>query len=303
MSRSLGIDIGGTKLLATVLEADGTISHSKRYATGRTFGPTDCVRTIDLAMREAKAEAGNIVGIGIGFPGLVNPYSGAVRSSVILDGWNNVPLTNLVSAATGVPCAIDNDVNNAARAEVSERGSAADSFFFVAIGTGIGGAVVLNGSIWSGVSGLAGEFGHVCIDRAGDLCNCGRRGCVGPYAGGEGIESRLGIQLGTLSDFIKSEPDKVQDALSDAGAALGSAIASVLNVMNVGLVVLGGGLATLETYRSNVEATARREAFEEIQIDCRFELAATGYEAGVIGAALLGREAAARRQSRNRVAA
>ena len=73
--------------------------------------------------------------------------------------------------------------------------------------------------------------------------------------------------------------------------------------MNVGLVVLGGGLATLEPYRSNVEAAARREAFEEIQIDCRFELAATGYEAGVMGAALLGQEAAAEQQSRNRVAA
>ncbi|MFK7819361.1 MAG: ROK family protein [Planctomycetaceae bacterium] len=288
--RSLGIDIGGTKLLATVLEADGTTSFSRKYPTGRVFSPTDCVRTIRQAVNDSVAETGDLVGIGIGFPGLVDPRAGSVRSSVILNGWDNVALTSLVTAATGLPCGIDNDVNQAARAELPVRD--ADSFFFVAAGTGIGGAVVLDGKVWPGVSGLAGEFGHICIDREGADCICGRRGCVGPYAGGEGIEQRLGIEPGTLADFMQSNPDVANEALTEAGTALGSAIASIMNVMNVGLVVLGGGLAMLEPYRSAVETAARNEAFDEIQADCSFEVSTAGYEAGATGAALQGREVA-----------
>jgi glucokinase len=289
--RSLGIDIGGTKLLATVLEADGTTSFSRKYPTGRVYSPSDCVKTIRQAVNDAVTQTGDVVGIGIGFPGLVDPRSGTVRSSVILNGWDNIPLTSLVTAATGLPCGIDNDVNQAARAELPVRD--ADSFFFVAVGTGIGGAVVLDGKVWPGVSGLAGEFGHICIDREGDDCICGRRGCVGPYSGGEGIEKRLGIQPGTLAEFMQSNPDAANNALKEAGSTLGSAIASVMNVMNVGLIVLGGGLAMLEPYRSAVETAARSEAFDEIEADCKFEVSSAGYEAGANGAALQGQEVAA----------
>ncbi len=285
---SLGIDIGGTKLLATVVEPDNSVSFQKKYSTGRNFAPADCVRAIQQAAHDAIKDSGPLAGIGIGFPGLVDPRAGSVRSSVILDGWDNVSLCSLVTAATGLPCGIDNDVNNAARAELSMR--KADDFFFVAAGTGIGGAVVLNGRIWSGVSGLAGEFGHICIDRDGDECICGRRGCVGPYAGGEGIERRLGIDPGTLPALLETDPAAANAALTEAGTVLGGAIASVLNVMNVGRVILGGGLGSLESYRDSVEAAARREAFNEIQADCRFDVAMAGYEAGALGAALLGRE-------------
>lgn len=292
MTRGLGIDIGGTKLLAIVREADGSISYRRRYATGRAFSPFAAVQLVREVVQDAVSVRGPIGGIGVGFPGLVQPRNGVARSSVILDGWHDVPFAARVESATQLPCAIDNDVNNAARAELSMRPHA-NSFFFVAIGTGIGGALVLDQRVWSGAGGLAGEFGHICIDRDGDPCNCGRRGCVGPFAGGEGIEKRLGIAAGSLAAYLAENPAVANETLAEAGEALGSAIASAMNLVNPELVVLGGGLAELSVYRTNVEATARREAFAEIQADCRFESAISGYDAGAIGAAILSQQAAA----------
>jgi glucokinase len=207
--------------------------------------------------------------IGIGFPGPVDFVAGVVRSSVMVEGWSEVPLAALAKARFGVPVVVDNDVNAAALAELQVRGGVAGSMVMVAVGTGIGGAITLGDTLWRGASSVAGEIGHVVYDPAGPPCPCGRNGCVNLWASGAAIGD--------------------DEARAQRGAeALGSVLASVINVLNPELVVIGGGVAERgESYLRPLAARARAEAFSEASAACRIEKARAGYTAGAYGAALL----------------
>jgi glucokinase len=274
----LGIDLGGTKLLAVAVDAAGTVVYRRREPTGRGLGPAPALALIAEIADDARRALGGpnaIAAVGLGFPGLVDHRRGVARSSVMLDGWHDVALAAQLAARLGVPCAIDNDVNAAALYEHALRGTS--DFLFVAVGTGIGGALVLGGALWRGAHGLAGEIGHVTIARDGRPCDCGRRGCVNRYASGTAID-----QPG----------DPSGDGLADATAALGAALGSALNLLDVPLVVLGGGVAERgPAYVAAVAAHARRECFREIGQACAFELARGGYDAAALGAARLARQA------------
>lgn len=279
----LGIDLGGTKLLAVGLDASGREVYRRREMTGRDLGPEPALALIAEISDDARRTLGGLDAVGLGFPGLVDHHRGVARSSVMLDGWHEVELAAQITARVAAPCAIDNDVNVAALHELALRGSSA--LLFVAVGTGIGGALVLDGKLWRGAHGLAGEIGHVAIARDGRPCNCGRRGCVNRYASGTAIDQpdwQPDRQPG-------GQPD---GGLADATAALGSAIGSALNLLDVPLVVLGGGVAERgPSYLEAVAAHARRECFREIGEACTFELARGGYDAAALGAALLARQA------------
>jgi glucokinase len=236
-------------------------------------------QTIDNA-----GEVGRIASVGLGFPGLTDGTRGIVRSSVILDGWHDVPFAQRVTSEAGVPCSLDNDVNNSARAEACIRGPTdGRDLLYVSIGTGIGGALILNNAVWSGCSGLAGEIGHVVVDRNGPKCRCGANGCVSVYAAGAHVDRLLGIAA-------RAGPSAARDlaVLHEPAECLGIAIANVLNVLNLPLVVIGGGVAELgRGFLELIERSAKRHALAEIANDCRFELSAAGYGAGALGAALL----------------
>jgi glucokinase len=262
----LGLDLGGTKLLACGVDGGGRVAFRRRLPTGRSFGPAAALAAIGALAEEARGALGPLAAIGAGFPGLVDHARGVVRSSVMLDGWCDEPLARRIEEWTGVACAIDNDANAAALYELEER--RVRDMLFVAVGTGIGGALVLDGRLWRGARGLAGELGHVAVERAGPRCACGRRGCVHLYASGAAIEAGA--------------------AIADAAGALGAAIGSALDLLDVPLVVLGGGVAERGTaYVEAVAVAARRECFREIGDACAFEAARGGYEAAARGAALL----------------
>lgn len=267
MTAVLGLDLGGTKLLAVGLDAAGHVAYRRREPTGRGLGPEPALALIAEIACDARRALGGLDALGLGFPGLVDHRRGLVRSSVMLDGWHEVALATQIAARVGAPCAIDNDVNASALHELELRSSAA--LLFVAVGTGIGGALVLDGKLWRGASGLAGEIGHVAIARDGRPCTCGRRGCVNRYASGTALD----------------QPDGY---LADATAALGAAIGSALNLLDVPLVVLGGGVAERgPAYLEAVAGHARRECFREIGHACTFELARGGYDAAALGATRL----------------
>jgi glucokinase len=285
--RTLGIDLGGTKLLACLTADDGSVLARAVRATGRNTGPSEALRLVLDAAAELRRTGGRFDSVGIGFPGQVDFERGFVGGSVMLDGWRDVPLAELMSDALSVPCVIDNDVNCAAIAELSVRGQEApDSMLFVAVGTGIGGAITLGRRLWRGHTGVAGEIGNITIDRQGEVCWCGRRGCLNTVASGSAIERQLGGAL-PLSDHRGSTDPEVLRVLDDAAIALGIGVANALNLLNPELVVFGGGVAQLgEAWIETVARTARAEAFPEAG-RCRFEPARAGYEAGAIGAALL----------------
>jgi glucokinase len=278
--RAIGIDLGGSKLLACLTDEDGSVLGSALRVTGRGTGPVEACRLISDAAKELRDQWGAFQVAGIGFPGQVDFPAGIARASVMLDGWREVPLAERVAQALEVPCVVDNDVNAAAVAELKQREDEnVDSMLFVAVGTGIGGAIVLNNRLWRGHTGVAGEIGNVTIDRHGPVCWCGRRGCLNTCASGAAIQGKL-----------ESHPSGIDQAVYEAAESLGIGIANALNLLNPGLVVLGGGVARFgERWLEQVAETARAEAFPEAG-QCRFELARAGYEAGAVGAALLGLE-------------
>lgn len=278
--KRLGIDLGGTKLLALGLDGD-EVRFRLRVPTGRGFGPDAARTAIRSLASDACTALGGLHAVGIGFPGLVDYERGVARSTTMLDGWHDVALAREVSDALGLPCAIDNDVNAAALHERVLRGAA--DLLYVAVGTGIGGAIVLGGKLWRGTGGFSGEIGHVSIDHRGPLCDCGRRGCVNLYASGTSIERAAGLQPGQLAAGAEA-----MTAVLAGAEALGIAIGSVLNVLDVPLVVLGGGIAQLgDAYVEAVGGRARRECFREIGEGCQIVASQGGYEAGAFGAAEL----------------
>jgi glucokinase len=283
--RLLGIDLGGTKLLACGLDERGEVRYRVRQPTGRGFGPDAAVANIAQLASAACTALGGLDAIGIGFPGLVDHRRGIARSSTMLDGWHEVALARHVRDALGVPCTIDNDVNAAALHEHACRG--APDLLYVSVGTGIGGALVLGGALWRGAGGFAGEIGHITIDHAGPPCACGRRGCVNLYASGTAIEAAAGLAPGQLAAGAPAGR-----AIVDAAGALAVAIGSALNVLDIPLVVLGGGIAQLgPAYVDAVAALVRRECFREIAAPCVVSASRGGYEAGALGAAALAGEA------------
>ena len=288
----LGLDLGASKLLARGVDAGGAVVFRDRRATGRGLGPDAALAMIDDVVARARAALGRIDAIGIGFPGLVDHGAGVARSSVMLDGWRDHPLAAAIADRAGAPCAVDNDVNAAAVHEQAARG--ARDLLLVAVGTGIGGALVLDGQLRRGHGGLAGEIGHVSIDRDGPRCDCGRRGCVNRYASGTAIELAAGLPPGSLVEAAARGEPALVEAVEIAADALGAAIGSALNLVDVPLVVLGGGVAGLgDRFVAAVAARARRECFAEIGGACRFETARGGPEAAALGAAMLARQAIA----------
>jgi glucokinase len=285
--RALGIDIGGTKLLAGVVDEEGRLLGRAQRASGRATGPNEALRLIVEVAAQLAAATGPIEAAGVGFPGQVDFAGGIARASVMLDGWSDVPLAALVSGELGVPCVLDNDVNMAALAELKLReADRPESMLFVAVGTGIGGAITIGDRLWRGYTGVAGEIGNVTIDRHGLQCWCGRRGCLNTCASGAAIERELGDGI-PLSDQVRSGHPHLKRVLDEAAVCLGIGIANALNLLNPSLVVLGGGVALLGSgFLDSVARTARAEAFPEAGL-CRFELARAGYEAGAVGAALL----------------
>jgi glucokinase len=277
--RTIGLDLGGSKLLACLIDEDGEILGRATRATGRSTGPSEACRLIIDAAGELGQRFGQFDSAGVGFPGQVDFSRGMIGGSVMLDGWLDVPLAELVAERLDVPCVVDNDVNCAAVAELEQRADEIpDSMLFVAVGTGIGGAIALGNRLWRGHTGVAGEIGNVTIDRHGPRCWCGRRGCLNTFASGAAIEAQLESGISHAA------------VVQQAAEALGIGLANALNLLNPALVVLGGGVAQLGSpWLEVVTRTAREEAFPEAG-RCRFELARAGYEAGAVGAALLARE-------------
>jgi glucokinase len=269
----LGLDLGGTKLLAARVSETGVLGDTRAWPTGRQTSPA-ALRRLLLEVREW---AGPVCAVGLGFPGLVDAARGVARSSVMLEGWADVSLADLTAEALGVSARIANDVDAAALAELRVRrdaGEVVDDLVMVALGTGIGGALILGGRLFTGAGGMAGEIGHVSVAPwDGPLCRCGRRGCLGALAPGRAF-------TGT------------RDEVERAVEALGAGLASVLNILNPARLVLGGGVSERgEDLVARIAAAVRAQAMPEIAACCRIERARAGWAAGAWGAGLLALDA------------
>jgi len=262
-----GVDLGGTKIQAVVVDGAHNVLGSSRHPTPTGGGPQDVAGAIEAAVRESAAAAGvasaQLAGIGVGSPGTIDGAS--VSGARNLPGWDGTfALADVLERALGVPVALGNDVQVATRAE-HVLGAAREfrSLLGVFWGTGVGGGLILDGRPWTGRGG-AGEIGHTVVKVGGARCTCGRRGCLEAYAGRAAMEGHVKkmVEKGRKTDLFRlmkerertrltsgvwahalEQRDKLARELIDrAVAALGTGIASAVNLLDVEAVIIGGGL-------------------------------------------------------------
>jgi glucokinase len=312
--RVIGIDAGGTKLLGGVVDEDLVVHHRVH----RLWRGADRQETLDIfvgAVDEARAAAPDVQAIGFGIPSLVEWETGVSR-------WSNhlpladVPFRDLMSERLGMPVVVDNDGNAALLAE-HHSGAARDArhAVLVALGTGIGSGLLLDGRIYRGATGVGAELGHIVLDLHGPDCpsNCPGRGCLEALASGNVIgregarlarerpETVLGRRLaaggevsgGLVTELAHDGDETAQMAVTEVGRRLGAALTGLVNAFNPEVVVIGGGAVAageflLEPARAVVAERALPPAREIVRIvPTHF-----GDESGMLGAALLALESA-----------
>jgi len=308
----VGLDIGNTRLTAAAADESGTPlfrAQERAPASGTAEAALPVLYALaDRALAALEASDRGLRAIGLGFGGPVDMERGTVRCSFHSAAWNDLALGRLFAARYGVPSVLDNDANAGGLGEaLFGAGRGASSLLYVNVGTGIGGAVILGGAIHHGATSSAGEIGHVCVDPAGPLCNCGKRGCLEAISSGTGIARRArevlasgagrGSSLAALGETVRSEQvveaaaagDEVaRSVVEGAGAALGLAIANVVNVLDPHLVVIGGGLSEAgEVFLGPVRQAFRTHAVPPACDETAIVVAALGYDAGVRGAVAL----------------
>lgn len=312
-----GIDLGGTKIEAVIVDDDSQVLGSARHPTPQTGGPEAVAAELDGTLREAAAEAktepAELIGVGIGSPGVVDPKTGAVSSARNLPDWNgSFALATTLSSSLGTRVRVGNDVQVATNAEF-ELGAAREysSLLGVFWGTGVGGGIILAGKPWLGRGG-AGEIGHMVIKQNGAKCPCGRRGCLEAYAGRASMEARARkrAKKGEKTKLFKlmeergrtrltsgiwqralDHHDKLaKDIFDEAIAALGAGIASAVNLLDVEAVIIGGGLGVRfgQPLADRIADAMQPHLFHDSEPPT-VRVAALGDLGGAIGAALLAR--------------
>lgn len=288
-------DIGGTQLRVALADRAGNLIG--RRALPHVTRAADAVikRIADELESLAQEYQVTLQGIGASVPGPLDAARGVILFSPNLE-WHEVAFTEALAARMQVPIALDDDANCAALGE-QWRGaaSAARDAVYVIVGTGIGSGLILNGNLYRGATGGAGEIGHTTIEPNGPLCSCGNCGCLEVLAAGPALLRRareMGLSCQSTSEVIKearSGDSTAIQILQVAGRYLGIGLANVVNMLNPEMIVLGGGVAldARELFLVPAREEMRRRALAASAEHVRIELARLGDDAGLVGAARL----------------
>lgn len=276
---AVGIKLMDGEIVGVVadLHAEVQSSHRMKY---RDTSPTGVLDAIDamtgILLERTPVERSRLLGIGIGLGGHVNGATGVVVNSPFL-GWHDVALQRLVTERMNLPVVIENDVNTLAVAEQwFGAGSSFSTFALVTVGIGVGCALVLDNQLWRGVRGAAGEFGHMVVAPDGPVCHCGKRGCLEAVVGDAAIAAAMSLAAGRritkVSQVVAAahagDPD-ARRVFTQAGVALGRAIAALLNLLNPPLVILSGeGMTASDLFIDALRAELERDAFSSTATDC-----------------------------------
>jgi len=297
LTTRIGIDLGGTKIEAAVLGDDGSVRARRRVATPRDDYPAT-LRSIAALVEDLEAEMGSAAVVGVGMPGTISPATGLVKNanSVWLNGH---PLAEDLRRVLPRPLRFANDANCFALSEAVDGAAAgAGAVFGVIVGTGTGGGVVVHGRIWTGPNAIAGEFGHNPLpwpnvdEGPGPLCYCGQTGCIETYLSGPGLsrdhERATGQSLDAAGIAARAASgDMAAEAtLRRYEDRMARALASVVNILDPDVVVLGGGLSNLSRLYAAVPRLWTRYVFSD-RVDTRLVSPRHGDSSGVRGAAWL----------------
>lgn len=311
-----GIDIGGTNIKYGLVDAKGKVLFKEQRPTMAEKGPGPLMHLIaNIAERllyHAADEDLEVKWLGVGTPGAVDFRTGRlIGLSPNINGWHGIEIGQNLRERINMPVFVDNDVNAMALAEA--RFGAAVGYGFVvcvAVGTGIGGGIVIDGKLWRGSSYTAGHIGHMSINVNGPLCKCGVKGCLEAYCSSGAMLSLVKTKLnsaltpifedvldGSLDNLsikrlfaaAKKEDEVALSVINETAQFLGLGLAGVVNLLNPDIVVIGGGVADGGAgYVETVAAEIRRHSFNEATENLRIARASLGNDAGFIGAGILG---------------
>lgn len=310
----LAIDIGGSKMLAGIVEMsrDGNTEEGAGWkstilsAAGESL-PAEMTeeKILEKIRTLAASAAAQIAGtvsekemlqeidaVGVTIPGLADER---VWIYAPFSGIQNFPIAEALEQEFGRPVFIENDVNACAIAEgLLGACRGVRDFIWLTISNGIGGGVVLDGRIYRGAKGFSGEFGHLCVAEDGELCGCGKRGCLEAECAGPGISrfyARLTgekIPASEIAERAEAGEPAALETFRREGKVLGRALANAANILNPARIILGGGVARAwDLFYPTLEETFRKDIFRRANEDVLIERTALGYEAALLGAAVL----------------
>ncbi len=290
-----GIDIGVTHVGLVIADYSSRVLHETEILFDINQPPDVGVKMIDAAFRGLVAQAGlslnNLQSIGMGVPGPIIAEAGTVGAPPIMPGWDGYPIRSRFEALWGCPVALGNDAELGALGEWAYgAGRGERNLAYIKVGSGIGAGLLLDGHIYRGATGCAGEIGHITIQENGPRCTCGNRGCLEALAGGMALARRgcEAVQSGRRTQLAGIEPVEsitardvaaaarlgdlvAQQIVAEAGGYLGIAIADLVNLFNPNMVIVGGGVAQmgdllLEPIRQAVRERSLRPAAQAVRI-------------------------------------
>jgi glucokinase len=305
MTLVLGVDIGGTDIKLGLVEEDGAPRHSGKIPTLPADGPEASAARVRRWLDDAGRGAGPVAAAGVDCAGLVDGARGFLHVSPNLSGWEKIPLRDVFEHALGVPVVVENDANAAAYGEWARgAGRGMRNFVCLTLGTGVGGGIVVNGELYRGSSGFAGEIGHAVIEADGPPCGCGNRGCLEALVCARAIVERAvvlsraaGAQATSWGDPPTVEALSRAAAAGDAVAAaafketgrwLGIGLANIVHILAPEAIAIGGGVAGAgEFLLAPARATMRASLMDEAMAVVRIVPAALGNRASFVGVSLL----------------
>jgi glucokinase len=283
---AIGVDLGGTNLRIAAVDSTGKtlrkITTSTEVGRGRdqVIGEM-CAAIHQIVIQESGA--GELAGIGIGIPGIIDMQTGMLHESPNLPGWHNYPVRDEIERRLQTTVMLENDANAAALGEKwLGAGAAVDDMCMFTLGTGVGGGVVMQGKIWHGMTGMAGELGHTNVEPEGHPCKCGSRGCLEQYASATAVKrmAQEAIASGTaphMARLLKPDAEFSSKEIFDlamqgdpqakgiferVGKALGTVIADMVNIFNFPMYVVGGGVASAwDAFAPSMLETIGRNSF------------------------------------------
>lgn len=307
---AIGLDIGGTKIAGVRVDPSGKIVAKKKIPTSRDLGPADVTSRAARLARELAAGGDGIAALGVGFAGLVDRKSGVVSSSIMLPGWDDFPLAAHLRAAINAPTFALNDAKAAGFGEFAALGSPQGlDMCVLTVGTGIGGALILDGRLHFGNSGFAGEIGNATIDyRGGKRCWCGQTGCLNTSASGTAIAEHAAaladldgssilaslprpLRLESVAEAARGGDRAASRAIADGAAALGAGIANVVQIVDPTRIALTGGVIEIgDAFVRLVRQETKSRLFREMADRLTIERCILGDDTGAFGAAMWARE-------------
>jgi glucokinase len=295
---SIGIDLGGTNLRAAAIDQTGKILQKIAGSTHLSAGREAVIADMVGAIRKLQEQCGSssLAGVGVGTPGFIVMDKGIITGSPNMPGFDDFPIRDEIERQLGATVILENDANAAALGEKwMGAGRDYNDLVLLTLGTGVGGGIISGGRVLHGFVGMAGEIGHTTVSPTGNPCGCGNQGCLEKHASATAVVAMakmmgFGDQL-TSEDVYKlaiGGNEKAQAIFHAMGQALGTGLASLVNIFNFPLYLLSGGmLPSWDLFAPTMLAEVRRRSFIYRVTNPRIDRATLGNEAGLYGAAYL----------------